>query len=286
VDDGSEHRAAFYDGGREVDTARVRVHPLLRQYAAVLWRVQGADDRAASLSALLAALAAFAEEHRRDFAALSREEALLVGAVRAAAREGAAHDALIALVRELRGYMYDGGRWRLGAELFAAQLVARRTIGDRVGEGATLNNLGLLASAMGEREGAQRYFEEALAIRRAVGDRAGEGTILNNLGALCSITRDLPAARRYYEEALTLLRAVGDRAGEGTILNNLGLLCRSLNDVVTARRYYEEALTLFEALDAAADASAVRNNLLVLAQDQVKAASSAQIGDVLADERG
>ncbi len=95
-------------------------------------------------------------------------------------------------------------------------------MGDRAGEGTTLNNLGELAADQGRAEEAARYYEQALAIRREVGDRAGEGATLNNLGALADDQGRAEEAARYYEQALAIRREVGDRAGEGTTLNNLG----------------------------------------------------------------
>ncbi|MDQ2717764.1 MAG: CHAT domain-containing protein, partial [Chloroflexota bacterium] len=53
---------------------------------------------------------------------------------------------------------------------------------DRALEGLAQNNLAMISRATGHPHEALRLYEQALAIRREVGDRAGEGTTLNNMG--------------------------------------------------------------------------------------------------------
>jgi tetratricopeptide (TPR) repeat protein len=45
-------------------------------------------------------------------------------------------------------------------------------------------NLGAVYDALGQKQNALRYYQQALAIRREVGNRGGEGTTLWNIGAL------------------------------------------------------------------------------------------------------
>ncbi len=59
-----------------------------------------------------------------------------------------------------------------------------RHAGDRGGEAATLNNLGLVYDVWGDRQQALAYYNQALPIVREVGDRGGEAATLNNLGAV------------------------------------------------------------------------------------------------------
>ena len=59
-----------------------------------------------------------------------------------------------------------------------------REVGDRAGEAATLNNIGLVYHGLGEPQRALEYFGQALPITREVGDRAGEAATLNNIGAV------------------------------------------------------------------------------------------------------
>jgi tetratricopeptide (TPR) repeat protein len=67
-----------------------------------------------------------------------------------------------------------------------------------------------------------RYLQESLAITRAVGDRAGEGTTLNNIAAIYQDQGDYGTALRYLQESLAIMRAIGNRAGLCTTLFNIG----------------------------------------------------------------
>ncbi|MBD2558805.1 tetratricopeptide repeat protein, partial [Aphanizomenon flos-aquae] len=55
---------------------------------------------------------------------------------------------------------------------------------NRGGEATTLNNIGLVYNALGEKQKALDFFNQALPIYRAVGDPYLEVTILDNIRAL------------------------------------------------------------------------------------------------------
>jgi hypothetical protein len=167
---------------------RVRLHPLLREFARARWVALPAELRAATLAALLEAVADFVRTHggtsADEFAVLAAEEELIAGAIQQAAAAQVAPQAVITAVDCLTSYLYIGGHWRLGRELRVLQLEACSRVGNRRGEGAALNGLGALARRQLHYEEAARYFEAALIIRHEVGDQAGEGTTLSSLGLL------------------------------------------------------------------------------------------------------
>ena len=78
-------------------------------------------------------------------------------------------------------------------------------MGDRAGEGATLNNIGMVQVALGQNQLALECFQQALAIRREVGDRFGEGATLWNLGDVLE-----RLAETVLSEAVTALKAGGN----------------------------------------------------------------------------
>ena len=116
------------------------------------------------------------------------------------------------------------GQYAEAKPFLEESLAIQRAIGDRAGEGTTLNNLSALYDARGDYDTALRYLEESLAIRRAIGDRAGEGTTLNNLSQIYQARGDYETALRYLEESLAIRRAIGDRAGLCPTLFNIGHL--------------------------------------------------------------
>lgn len=70
-------------------------------------------------------------------------------------------------------------------------------IGNREGEGATLNNISQIHDVRGDYDTALRYLAQSLTIQQQFGDMAGVATTSNNMGAmLCKQNR--------YAEAIPL----------------------------------------------------------------------------------
>ncbi|WP_199320190.1 tetratricopeptide repeat protein, partial [Leptolyngbya sp. FACHB-261] len=139
-------------------------------------------------------------------------------------------------------------------------LLLWRAVGDRSGEAATLNSIGLVYDSLGDKQQALSYYNQALPLRRAVGDRSGEATTLNNIGLVYDSLGDKQQALSYYNQALPLRRAVGDRSGEATTLNNIGLVYNSLGDKQQALSYYNQALPLRRAVgDRSGEATTLNN---------------------------
>ncbi|MDG4595811.1 MAG: tetratricopeptide repeat protein [Candidatus Contendobacter sp.] len=151
------------------------------------------------------------------------------------------------------------------AKLFLEDSLAlRRAIGDRAGEGATLNNLSQIYDARGDYDTALRYLEESLALQRAIGDRAGEGATLSNLSGIYQVRGDYDTALRYLEDSLALQRAIGDRSGEGATLNNLSQIYDARGDYDTALRYLEDSLAIFRTIGDRAGEGTTLGNLSAL----------------------
>ena len=84
-------------------------------------------------------------------------------------------------------------------------------------------------------------FERALAKARSEGNRAGEGAALNWLGLLHEKLGDHAQAYDLCREAATVLREVGDRAGVTASLYNMGTFHRSAGQSDEARARFREA---------------------------------------------
>jgi len=115
-------------------------------------------------------------------------------------------------------------------------------IGDRQGEGTTLNNISQIYDAKGDYDTALRYLEQSLGIKKEIGDRQGEGVTLNNISQIYDAKGDYDTALGYLEQSLGIRQEIGDRKGEGTTLNNLATIAHAKGDYETALRYLEQSL--------------------------------------------
>jgi non-specific serine/threonine protein kinase len=98
--------------------------------------------------------------------------------------------------------------------------------------------------AQGDFAAARALFEESLAISRELGNRIGIGDSLNNLGMVAHDQGDYPTARMLFEEDLAIGRELRDRSEIARSLNNLGNLANSQGDYPTARMLFEEDLEI------------------------------------------
>ncbi|MEO1416346.1 MAG: CHAT domain-containing protein [Bacteroidota bacterium] len=79
---------------------------------------------------------------------------------------------------------YRIGDYSLALTLLKVQQNQYKKIGDKAGEGTTLNNISSIYQRRGEYETALTFLKQSLDIRREIGDKAGEGTTLNNISQI------------------------------------------------------------------------------------------------------
>jgi tetratricopeptide (TPR) repeat protein len=115
-------------------------------------------------------------------------------------------------------------KWQEARLLYRAVGDSEALRRNRGGEATTLNNIGLVYNALGEKQKALDYYNQALPLRRAVGDRGGQAATLNNIGRVYSDLGEKQKALVFYNQALPLIRAVGDPYGEAIILDNIRAL--------------------------------------------------------------
>jgi predicted ATPase/class 3 adenylate cyclase len=115
--------------------------------------------------------------------------------------------------------------------------------GDRLSEGLTLNELGLIALDQGEIEQARIYFEKSLLIAQEAGNRRLEAQVFNNMGALSGNSEsNYTAASKYFKKTLEIVQEIGNRIGESFALGNLGWVTSMQGDFEQAQVYQEESL--------------------------------------------
>lgn len=104
---------------------------------------------------------------------------------------------------------------------FGQRLQASRESGDRLEEGAALNNLAAVFEAKHQHELAQLCLERSLEISTDIGDKSGVCLVLNNLGHISHVRGDHETARVYLEQSLRMSREIGDHATAIPALHNL-----------------------------------------------------------------
>jgi tetratricopeptide (TPR) repeat protein len=124
-------------------------------------------------------------------------------------------------------------------------------VGDRLGEAAVLNNLGVMALHQGDLGAAETHYERSLAIQRQIGNRYGEGICINNLGDVALLRGDYPSAREHLEQALVISEEIDDRVGVGIILGTLGAVALLAGAPAQAEARYLAAISVHESLNQA-----------------------------------
>ena len=119
-----------------------------------------------------------------------------------------------------------------------------RDIGDRQGEAASLNNLGLIAQTQGDVEEAKRLYLECMAIMIEIGDLIGVATSQNNLGNIAEIRDDLEEAKRFYLKSLDIKKDIGDRQGVALTLSNLGIVAERQGELEEAEQLQRESMAI------------------------------------------
>jgi CHAT domain-containing protein len=144
---------------------------------------------------------------------------------------------------------------------FEEALPLFRAVGEKAGEAVTLNYIGFIYSALGDKQKALDYYNQSLPLARAVGYKAEEARILNNIGLVYDDLGEKQKALEFYNQSLPLSRATGDKAGEAATLNNIGLVYDDLGQKQKALEFYNQSLPLSRATGDKAGEARTLNNI-------------------------
>ncbi len=113
---------------------------------------------------------------------------------------------------------------------------------------ATLISLGNAYNSLGQYQRAIEFFQQSLEIFRDIGDRNGEGSSLNNLGNAYRSLGQYQRAIEFHQQSLEIKRDIGDIRGEANTWYNLGLSLENLNRESDALDAYRNARELCQAM--------------------------------------
>ena len=118
-------------------------------------------------------------------------------------------------------YLHIGG-YETALSFLQQSLAIQQEIGDKSGEGTTLNNISQIFKARGDYETALSFLQQSLAIQQEIGDKSGEGTTLNNISQIFKARGDYETALSFLQQSLAIQKEIGDVSGLCATLFNMG----------------------------------------------------------------
>ena len=151
------------------------------------------------------------------------------------------------LVYDLEYYLRIRGFYQQIRELHEAAAPVVEASGDRLGEAALVQNLGLLRMLTGDYSGAREHFHRALAGYTSVDHLLGQHEVHHELAQIALWREDLPSAEYHVHEVLRLSERIQEPLGHAFAHRTAGILHRLREDHAASRRELETALRLYEA---------------------------------------
>jgi CHAT domain-containing protein len=144
-----------------------------------------------------------------------------------------------------QGYQqFQTSQFQTALQSWQQALGIYKEIRDRLGEGQSLGNLGLVYRNLGNYPKAVEFHQQSLAIAREIQDRSGEGAALGNLGLAYYSLGNYPKAIEFQMQSLAIAREIKNRLGEGQSLGNLGLAYYSLGNYPKAIEFQMQRLAI------------------------------------------
>uniref|UniRef100_Q3AQG5 TPR repeat n=1 Tax=Chlorobium chlorochromatii (strain CaD3) TaxID=340177 RepID=Q3AQG5_CHLCH len=141
--------------------------------------------------------------------------------------------------------IYDArGDYDTALDYLKRSLAIVEEIGDKARVGAALNNISQIFKARGDYDTALDYLKRSLNIRQEIGDKSGEGVTLNNISQIFKAWSDYDTALDYLKRSFAIRQEIGDKKGEGTTLDNIGKIYLAKGDYDTALDYLKRSFTI------------------------------------------
>lgn len=122
----------------------------------------------------------------------------------------------------------DAASIRRAIDLYEESLPLFLSRNDIPSAASTLNNMGVLASRLGDLRGSLAYLERSLELWRQTDDRSSLANTLQGIGNHHETAGNPTAALRSFEECRDIYRALGDTSGEAMCLSGIARIDRYL----------------------------------------------------------
>jgi tetratricopeptide (TPR) repeat protein len=174
-----------------------------------------------------------------------------------------------AIFSKVGGYLskklLDVARHNEAKTLLDKLLPIQQEIGDRSGEGMTLNNIGEMYTTQGDYETALRYLQYSLTIFQEIGDKAHEGGALNNISSIFQAQGHYETALNHLQLCIKIFQEIGDKASQAGVFNNISQIFKALGDNKTALSYLQQSLTIIQEIGDKRGVGATFNNVATIA---------------------
>jgi len=221
----------------------------LRLISPVLAQTQSVPNPPISteVNELAAELVSSASEDEQDLL-MARKKDLINGSLLAALKKSL----------DLRVLKGDFG---LAQKIAKLEVRIAEKIGDRVGLGYALCDLGSVYSRQNRTADALDRLPKSLAIFEEAGEKRGKARALQAIGYVYSLQFRYEQAVEYYEKSLPISEEVGDRNLTALIFNSLGLAHTALGRYDAGIEFYQKSRALCEELDDKATLEVALNNI-------------------------
>jgi tetratricopeptide (TPR) repeat protein/DNA-binding SARP family transcriptional activator len=140
-------------------------------------------------------------------------------------------------------------------------LTAYVSLGDKGGQAAALDQLGIIYWSSGSARDGLAHHQEAADLYRDAGEQSGMArAVMHAAMALGSLGRYV-AGTRDFRRALSIFRQAGDRRGEAMCLNNLGAVLDDRGLHRDAVAHYEKSIAIFREIGGRQNLALLDHNL-------------------------
>ena len=144
------------------------------------------------------------------------------------------------------------------AEYDQVSLPLYEQLGDLVGQGNVLNNLGVDARDDSKWDEALNFYERSRAVRDEAGDVIGAATAIINIAEILAYQGHIERAEQLFTEAIRSCRRTGYEIGYTLAAANLGRLYARLEDYDRARELQTDAIDRMERVGATGQVLEIR----------------------------
>lgn len=160
------------------------------------------------------------------------------------------------------------GNYDTALNYLKQSLIIRQEIGDKSGEGTTLNNISQIYDFKGDYDTALNYLQQSLVLQQEIGDKSGEDVALNNISQIYAARGDSDTALKYLNQALAIQQKIDNRHGEGATLTNISAIYNAKGDSDTALKYLKQSLQIQRKIGDKYGGSATLNNISAIHNDK------------------